>query len=135
MPISSRPSRQKGGGESMKVIIALALALVLVAQNVTAAELTPDQRAKLDRYIEDKTRQVCTDQQKGGANIESDECFTNMKPLIQRDLEDAFQTFQQWQAESEQEQQQSGDEQQRPRAKQTFSSGDAIRHCGPQGCQ
>jgi hypothetical protein len=133
MPISSMPSRQTRGGESIKVIIALAL--VLVAENATAAELTPDQRAKLDRYIEEKTRQVCTDQQEGGAYIESDECFTNMKPLIKRDLEDAFRTFQQWQAESEQEKQQSGDDQRRSGAKQTFTSGDPIRHCGPQGCQ
>ena len=132
MPIPSRLSRQKGGG-SIKVIIALAL--VLAAENATAAELTPDQRAKLDRYIEDKTRQVCADQQKGGAYIESDECFTNMKPLIQRDLEDAFRTFQQWQAESRQQQQQPGNEHRPSGAKQTFSSGDAIRHCGPQGCQ
>jgi len=134
MPISSRASRQKGSSGSMKVIIALALVL-LAAQNATAGELTPDQRAKLDRYIEDKTRQVCSDQQKGGAYMESDECFTNMKPLIQRDIEEAFRTFQQWQAESEQQHRQSVDEQPRPSAKQTFSSGDAIRHCGPQGCQ
>jgi hypothetical protein len=102
---------------------------------VAAAELTPDQRSKLDRYIEDKTRQVCADQQKGGASIEADEWFTNIKPLIQRDLEDAFRTFQQWQAESEQQQHQSGDKQPRSSPKQTFSSGDVIRHCGPQGCQ
>ena len=130
MPISSR---QKGGSGNMKVIVALAL--VLAAENATAAELTPDQRAKLDRYIDEKTQQVCTDQQKGGAYIESDKCFKNMKPLIKRDLEEAFRTFQQWQAESEQQHQQSGGEQPRPTAKQTFSSGDAIRHCGPQGCQ
>jgi len=130
MPISCRPSQRSG---SMKVVITLAL--VLAAQNATAAELMPDQRAKLDRYIEDKTRQVCADQHKGGAYIASDDCFTNMKPLIQRDVEEAFQTFQQCQAESEQQQQQSGYEQPRPGAKQTFSSGDAIRHCGPQGCQ
>ena len=130
MPISCRPSQRSG---SMKVVITLAL--VLAAQNATAAELMPDQRAKLDRYIEDKTRQVCADQQKGGAYIESDECFTNMKPLIQRDLEDAFRTFQQWQAESRQQQQQPGNEHRPSGAKQTFSSGDAIRHCGPQGCQ
>ena len=105
MPISCRPSQRSG---SMKVVITLAL--VLAAQNATAAELTPDQRAKLDRYIEDKTRQVCADQHKGGAYIASDDCFTNMKPLM-------------------------GYEQPRPGAKQTFSSGDAIRHCGPQGCQ
>jgi hypothetical protein len=117
----------------MKVVITLAL--VLAAQSATAAELTPDQRAKLDRYIADKTRQVCADQQGDGANIASDECFTNMKPLIQGDLEEAFRTFQQWQAESEQQQQQSGDEQPPSGAKQTFSSGDAIRHCGPQGCR
>jgi len=133
MPISSSPFWQKNDSRRLKVVIALAL--MFAAENAIAAELTPDQRAKLDRYIEDKTRQVCTDQQKDGASIASDECFTNMKPLIQRDLEEAFQTFQQWQAESEQQQQPSGDEPPRSSAKQTFSSGDAIRHCGPQGCR
>ena len=58
MPISTRPSQQKAGSGSMKVVITLAR--VLAAQSATAAELTPDQRAKLDRYIEDKTPEVLT---------------------------------------------------------------------------
>ena len=111
------------------------LALVLVAANATAAELTPDLRAKLDRFIDEKTRQVCTDQQNAGSPAEPDECFATMKPTIKRDLEEAFQNFQQWQAESEQANQKPGNDQPQSGAKKTFSGGDAIRHCGPQGCQ
>jgi hypothetical protein len=115
--------------------IAIILALVLIAANATAAELTTDLRAKLDRFIDEKTRQVCTDQQNAGSPAEADECFATMKPTIKRDLEEAFQTFQQWQAESEQEKQQSGDDQRPSGAKQTFSSGGAIRHCDERGCR
>jgi hypothetical protein len=70
-----------------------------------------------------------------------------MKPIIKRDLEEAFQAFQQWQVESEHkqsggEQEQSGGEQEQSGGEQgqsggvkTFSSGGAIRHCGPEGCK
>ena len=66
----------------------------------TAAELTTDIRAKLDRMIDEKTRQVCTEQN-AGSGTEADACFETMKPQIKRDLEEAFQTFQQWQVEGE----------------------------------
>jgi hypothetical protein len=100
----------------------------------TATELTADLRAKLDRMIDEKTRQVCTDQN-AGSGIEADACFETMKPQIKHDLEEAFQTFQQWQLERENEQQQSGGEQRQSVVGVTSSGGGAIRHCGPHGCQ
>src|SRR5262245_38639485 len=99
----------------MKVIIALAV--ILVAEQATAAEFTSDLRAKLDRFIDEKTRQVCTDQQNAGPPAEADDCFATTKPIIKRDLEEAFQTFQQWQAESVQEKQQPGNDQRQSGAK------------------
>jgi hypothetical protein len=111
--------------------IAIGFFALVAPLAATAAELTADLRAKLDRLIDEKTQQVCTDQQNAGSGIEADACFQTMKPLIKRDLEEAFQTFQQWQHE----QQQSGGEQGRSGGGMTSSGGATIRHCGSHGCQ
>src|SRR5262245_34207023 len=118
----------------MRIVIAGGV-FALLAFAATAAELTQDVRAKLDRYIDEKTRQVCINQQKAGSPVKADECFATMKPLIKRDLEEAFQTFQQWQIDSEHEGNKSKAVQQKSSGMKTFSSGGPIRHCGPQGCQ
>src|SRR5262249_45837647 len=86
----------------MRIVIAGGV-FALLAFAATAAELTPDVRAKLDRYIDEKTLQACTDQQNAGSPVKADECFATTKPLIKRDLEEAFQNFQQWQIDSEHE--------------------------------
>jgi hypothetical protein len=119
----------------MRTAIAIGIFALVAPVAATAAELTADLRAKLDHLIDEKTRQVCTEQN-AGSGTEADACFETMKPQIKRDLEEAFHTFQQWQVEREHEQQQAGDEQKQSiGAGVTSSGGGAIRHCGSHGCQ
>jgi len=119
----------------MRTAIAVGVFALVAPVAATSAELTADLRAKLDHLIDEKTRQVCTEQNAGSAT-EADACFETMKPQIKHDLEEAFQTFQEWQLERETEQQQSGREQRQSiGGGATSSGGGTIRHCGSHGCQ
>jgi hypothetical protein len=49
----------------MRVAIAIGTFALLAPVAATAVELTPDLRAKLDRMIDEKTQQVCTEHGSG----------------------------------------------------------------------